>query len=52
MKNVRFVAVMVVAVSLFGCATKPPASCDGSDRRPVNQPRSAAVSFPSCGGIA
>lgn len=51
MNKFRFIAAAFVAASLFGCATKPPASCDGSDRRPVNQARSAAI-FPSCGGIA
>lgn len=43
------ISTLLVAIALSGCATPPP-SCDGSDRRPVNQPKktSASVEYPSC----
>jgi hypothetical protein len=49
----RFLLAILVSSSLVGCATHPPASCDGTQRRPINQSSHAGVSFPSCGaGVA
>ncbi len=46
LKNAVFLAVLL---SFGGCATRPPASCDGSQRRPINQPSHASVLHLSCG---
>lgn len=40
--------VIFVCITLSGCATRPPASCDGSQRRPINQATHAGH-FPNCG---
>ena len=32
----KILAILVVIVSLSGCDNQPP-SCDGSNRRPINQ---------------
>ena len=48
----RFLLTIVVLISLAGCATHPPASCDGSQRRPINQPAHVGVHFPNCTVIA
>lgn len=44
---------MLVAAfaALAGCATTPP-TCDGSHRRPINEPAQAGVVHPSCGAAA
>lgn len=36
MKNVVILALASVLIA--GCGTTPPPSCDGSNKRPVNQP--------------
>ena len=36
-----------LTLTIAGCANNPP-SCDGSDRRPVNQPSQAGVTHPGC----
>lgn len=43
----RFLLAILV-FSIAGCATRPPASCDGSQRRPINGASHASY-FPSCG---
>ncbi len=48
MKNAFAIIVVVTAIVLGGCAHTPPA-CDGSNRRPVNQPHQAGIHHPSCG---
>lgn len=48
MKNAFAIIVVVTAIVLGGCAHTPPA-CDGSNRRPVNQPHQAGIHYPSCG---
>jgi hypothetical protein len=44
----RFLLAILVFSTLAGCATHPPASCDGSQRRPINGASHAGY-FPSCG---
>lgn len=43
--------LLILSVTLTGCAHKPP-SCDGSNRRPLNAPKQAGVSYESCGQVA
>ncbi len=45
---VRTLLVVLLAGTLAGCASVPP-SCDGLNRRPVNQPPQAGVVNQSCG---
>ncbi|MGY0343563.1 hypothetical protein [Xylella fastidiosa] len=45
---VRTLLAVLLAATLAGCASAPP-SCDGSNRRPVNQPPQAGVVHQSCG---
>lgn len=47
----RFLLAILVSSSLIGCATHPPApaSCDGSQRRPINSTSHAGMHFESCG---
>jgi hypothetical protein len=46
----RSLLAILVFSSLTGCATHPPASsCDGSQRRPVNNTSHAGLHFQSCG---
>lgn len=45
---VKTLLAVLLAATLAGCASAPP-SCDGSNRRPVNQPPQAGVVHQSCG---
>ncbi|WP_296948405.1 hypothetical protein [uncultured Massilia sp.] len=47
----KLTLLVAIAVSLAGCATRPP-GCDGKDRRPVNVPAQAGITHPSCGTAA
>ena len=45
--------VAILVFSLVGCATHPPSSCDGSQRRPINGVSHAGITYQSCGaGVA
>jgi uncharacterized protein YceK len=47
----RLMFVLTVVCTLAGCATTLP-TCDGKERRPINAPVKAEVSYPSCGHSA
>lgn len=51
MRSKALVAVLLALALLAGCASAPP-SCDGANRRPVNQPPQAGVTHLSCGSHA
>lgn len=40
--------VLFAVLSLAGCASKAPLSCDGSARRPINAPQQVGIVYPSC----
>ncbi|MDR8920784.1 hypothetical protein FEP54_05619 [Burkholderia multivorans] len=48
---VKTLCALLFAALLAGCASAPP-TCDGSNRRPVNQPPQAGVVHQSCGHAA
>jgi hypothetical protein len=50
MRSNVLVAVLL-ALALAGCTTMPP-SCDGANRRPINEPPQANVTHLSCGSYA
>lgn len=50
MKNVLRLLVLPLVVAMAGCAHQPP-SCDGKNRRPVNESRQAGINYPSCGQV-
>lgn len=47
----RLLILLAMAGTLAGCASTLPV-CDGSDRRPINIPAQADVTYPSCGTAA
>ncbi len=51
MRRLTKIAAVTVALALAACGSAPP-SCDGADRRPVNQPPQVGVTYLSCGATA
>jgi hypothetical protein len=47
----RLLTALAFASVLSGCASALP-TCDGDDRRPINTPARAEVTYQSCGNTA
>ncbi|TQK07826.1 hypothetical protein FBX97_3115 [Herbaspirillum sp. SJZ107] len=47
----KLLPLLAMAGLLAGCASKLP-TCDGKDRRPINEPGRAELHYPSCGAAA
>lgn len=44
----KLIALLAMASILAGCASTLP-TCDGKNRRPINDPVHAGVRYPNCG---
>ena len=47
----KLLILLALTSALEGCANTT-LTCDGRDRRPINSPDHAEVSYPSCGAAA
>jgi hypothetical protein len=44
----KLLILLATASVLSGCASAPLPRCDGSDRRPINDPAQVQAGYPSC----
>ena len=47
----RLLFLLVMTSAIAGCASTLP-TCDGQNRRPINEPARADTVYPSCGATA